>query len=222
MKYRDLIENVDRLEEKIGSTEPIYFESIEKLREVREDLTKLDIDRHLLGVVRSFLIRWGNMARVVGQGGLDWEGFGHTIRALEPEFAKLRDKRFLAVDFNEEIFSNVVKTIYKELRRFPKLGGPTAISKVLHLLNPEIFVMWDGSIRKVYHLRDRRVDEFPKGYLEFLKEAQNEIKEAFSDYKRESGKGFDKIEQEIRSKFKNKTLARIVDEYNYSTYTFLR
>jgi len=64
--------------------------------------------------------------------------------------------------------------------------------------------------------------EFPKGYLEFLKEAQNGIKEAFSDYKRESGKGFDKIEQEIRSKFKNKTLARIVDEYNYSTYTFLR
>ncbi|MCW4046400.1 MAG: hypothetical protein NWE99_02405 [Candidatus Bathyarchaeota archaeon] len=219
MRYRVFIETVSLLEESIGSTEPIYFESIQKLEEVREDLRRLDIQMHLLGLIRPFLIQWGTMARVVGQEGLDWVGFGKAIQNLESDFARLRDKRFLAIDFSEEVVSNAVKKIYEELRRFPKLGGPTVISKVLHLLNPELFVMWDANIRKAYQIKNRQVNEFPEGYLEFLKETQSEVKEAFCDYQRESGKDFDEIEQEIRGKFKNKTLARIIDEYNYSTYS---
>lgn len=213
------MENVSQLEEKIVNTEPIYFESIEKLADVRENLSKLDIDRHLLGVIRPFLIQWGTMARVVGQEGLNWVGYGQKLRDLEPEFAKLRGKRFLTADFNEEFVSNAIKTIYGELKRIPELGGPTVISKVLHLLNPEIFVMWDGNIRKAYRVKNRHLGEFAEGYLEFLEEAQREIKEAFSDYQKGSKKDFDEIEKEVRSKFKNKTLARIVDEYNYITYT---
>ncbi|TSA55597.1 hypothetical protein D4R42_05335 [bacterium] len=132
---------------------------------------------------------------------------------------KLRDKPFLSIDFYDENISNAIEAIYKKLRQFPKLRGPTVISKVLHLLNPEIFVMWDANIRKVYHKKNRLVNDTDKGYLEFLKESQNEIKEAISDFQRESGKTIDEVEQEIRSKFDNKTLARIVDEYNYITYT---
>jgi hypothetical protein len=86
------------------------------------------------------------MAKVVGQEGLNWVGYGQKLRDLEPEFAKLRGKRILTADFNEEFVSNAVKIIYGELKRFPELGGPIVISKVLHLLNPEIFVVWDGNI----------------------------------------------------------------------------
>jgi hypothetical protein len=219
MMYRKLLENVGRLEARIGSTEPIYFASIERLGEVREDLTKLDADRHLLGVIKPFLIECGTMARVVGQQGLDWTGYGQSIRDMEPHFAKLREKRFITTDFNEEAVSNAVKTVHSGLKRFPKLGGPTVVSKVLHLLNPEIFVMWDGNIRRVYHAKNRHVNEFPEGHLEFVKEAQKELKEAVTDHQRETGNSLDQVEQEIGGRFKNKTLARIIDEYNYSTYT---
>jgi len=222
MKCDELIENVKHLEERITDTEQIYFKSIKKLREIQGDLSKLDVGEHLLGVIRPFLIEWGTMARVVGQKGLNWEGYGHKIQELEAEFAKLRGQRFLSIDFYNENISNTIKTIYNGLRKFPKLGGLTTISKVLHLLNPELFVMWDINIREVYQKKNRLVNDTASGYLEFLKENQNEIMECISDIQRETGKTTDEAEQEIRSKFNNKTLARIVDEYNYITYTLLR
>ena len=84
MRYAKLIENLDqgRAREQISKTDPLYFESVEKLEEIRRDLSKLDINRHLFGVVKNFLIEWGNMARVVGQQGLNWEGFGQSIQEL--------------------------------------------------------------------------------------------------------------------------------------------
>lgn len=220
MMYKDLIENVTELERNIGATEPIYFESVERLSDVRDDLRRLDTDRHLLGIIRPFLIRWGTMARVVGREGLDWKGFCQKLHDLEPEFASLRGKKFITLDFEDKAISSAIKTAYGELRLFPQLGGPTSVSKVLHLPNPEIFVMWDGNIRRVYNHKNRLVNEFSEGYLEFLKQAQREISEAFKDCQSKSGKGYDMIEKETRSKFRNKTLARIIDEYNYSVCTF--
>jgi hypothetical protein len=220
MMYEDLIGNVTELERSIGATEPIYFESVGKLSDVRDDLRRLDVDLHLLGIVGPFLIRWGTMARVVDREGLDWKGFCQKLDDLEPEFASLRGKRFIALDFDDEVISSAIKTTYGELGLFPRLGGPTSVSKVLHLLNPEIFVMWDGNIRRAYNRKNRLVNEFSEGYLEFLKQAQREIGEAFKDCQSKSGKEYDVIEKEIRDKFRNKTLARIVDEYNYSVCTF--
>jgi hypothetical protein len=107
---------------------------------------------------------------------LERKGFCERLHDLEPEFAKLRDKRFIVVDFDDEIVSGAIKTVYRGLRSFSQLGGPASISKVLHLLNPEIFVMWDSSIRQVYHHKNRLVNEFPAGYLEFLKQTRKEIR----------------------------------------------
>lgn len=118
-------------------------------------------------------------------------------------------------DLEEEKVSNAIKTIYGKLKLFSFLGGPTTISKILHLLNPEIFVMWDEDIRKMYRKKNPLVRHTPEGYLEFMKETQKEIIEALKDSQKETGKGLDDIEKVVRSKYKNKTLTRIVDEYNY-------
>lgn len=41
--------------------------------------------------------------------------------------------------------------------------GPTAASKILHPFNPELFVMWDGEIRKRYGVGGSAEDyEVPK------------------------------------------------------------
>ncbi len=212
MKYKDLIDNGNKY---YYTKEPIYFEAIADLEELRKDLTKLDDTKHLIGIVKSFLIKWGRMGRVVGREGLDWRGLGEGLRSSEKHFGKLREERFQTIDFEKDKISDSITTIYGKLDPLPYLGSPTTISKTLHLLNPEIFVMWDNDIRKEYKKKNSRIRDNPEGYLEFLKETQKLIKDALNDHKKVSGKGLDEIEKEIRNKLKNITLAKIIDELNY-------
>jgi hypothetical protein len=48
-----------------------------------------------------------------------------------------------------------------------------------------------------------------------LLEIQEDIKEALDDKQSSTGKDLDEIEKELRKKFRNVTLAKIVDQYNY-------
>jgi len=215
MKYKDLIDTVSKLEEEYELTECIYFGAIEKLKEVQENISKIDDVKHIQRVIKLFLINWGMMNRVVGRKDLDWKKLGETLRSLEKEFRELRNRKFLTIDFNENTISNAIRTIYDRLDPLPYLGSPTTLSKILHVLNPEIFVMWDNEIVRKYKRRNFRVNTTAEGYLEFLKDAQKEIKEALNDYQKESGKQLCEIEIDLRNRCNNRTLARIVDEYNW-------
>jgi hypothetical protein len=217
MKYDDLINKVDKIEEETELTECIYFGAIDKLEDVQKDLTKLDDVKHLRRVIKPFLIQWGMMGRVVGREGLDWVKLGLTLRSLETEFKELTDKRLSTIDFGNAKISTAIKSIYEKLDPIAYIGSPTTVSKILHLLIPEVFVMWDNEIKKVYKKKNSRIRETPEGYLEFLKETQRELIEALDDRSKEVSKELDEIEQEIRYKYKNKTLAKIVDEYNWIT-----
>ena len=215
MKYKDLLDKVDELEEETKLAECMYFGAVEKLKDVQRDLTKLDDVQHIRRVIKPFLTQWGMMGRVVEREGLRWMELGETLRSLEKEFKELWGESFLTIEFNEEKFSRAIKSIYSRLDPIPYIGGPTSIPKILHLFNPEIFVMWDTKIRENYRKKNNRIRDTPEGYLEFLKEVQKELKEAVRERQRETGKGLDDVEQEIRSRYNNKTLARIVDEYNW-------
>ena len=212
LKYKDLIDNVNKYYYK---KEPIYFEAIADLEELRKDLTKLDDTKHLIGIVKPFLIKWGRMGRVVGREGLNWRSLGERLRSSEKDFGNIREKKFQTIDFEKDKISDSITTIYGKLDPLPYLGSPTTISKTLHLLNPEIFVMWDIKIREKYRNKNSGIRNSPEVYVEFLKETQKEIRDALNDRKKETGRELDEIEKEIRNKYKNITLAKIVDEYNY-------
>jgi len=215
MKYTELVAIVDRNVEEYDLSECLYFGALEKLKQVQENLNLLDDIRHVQRVIKLFLVSWGNMSRVVGRKGLKWKELGERLRNLEKEFSELRNKKFLTIDFNNAVVANPIKTIYAKLDNLPYLGSPTTISKVLHLLNPEIFVMWDNEIERKYHKRNHYVKYTPEGYLEFLKESQKEIKEAFHDCQEETRQELDEIEASVRKRYGNRTLARIVDQYNW-------
>jgi hypothetical protein len=212
MKYNVLIENVDKYN---YENEHIYFKTITALEQVRKDLTKLDEAKHLIGILKPFLIKWGRMGRVVGRDGLDWEGLSERLRNLEIDFGNLREERFQTIDFRQEGILDSITSIYGKIDPLEYLGSPTTISKTLHVLNPEIFVMWDIKIRQRYSSRNRCIQPNADGYLEFLKETQKEIIGALNDNKMETGRELCEIEQEIRNRYENKTLAKIIDEYNY-------
>ena len=79
--------------------------------------------------------------------------------------------------------------------------------------------MWDSYIRTTYHRKNKRINEFHEGYLEFLKEMQKEIMEALTERQEETGRDLEENEKELRKKFNHKTLARLIDEFNYETIT---
>jgi hypothetical protein len=74
--------------------------------------------------------------------------------------------------------------------------GLTSASKIAHLLNPELFVMWERNIAKEY-----KVKISTKGYLRFLQIIQNKMKGAPYG-----------VLKELCERC-NKTLAKLVDEY---------
>ncbi len=214
MKFDELIRRVDEVNEP-ESLDQAYFHSTNALATVRGDLRRLNDAKDLLEIVKPFLVGWGGLARVVGRQNLDWSLLGQALRGLEKEFAEIRNKRFLTIDFNDEKISNAVKTIYSKLDPLRCFGSPTTISKVLHLLNPEIFVMWDSGIRKMYRTKDAHVRETPEGYLKFLRDVQKDLLEALNDETRTTGMTLDQVERETRDRYKGKTIAKIADEYNW-------
>jgi hypothetical protein len=212
MKYEEFVEQVNKY---YYAKEPIYFKAIADLEELRKDLIKLDDSKHLIGIVKPFLIKWGRMGRVVGRQGLNWRGLSERLRNSEKDFGNLRKMRFQTIDFQEDDISNSIKNIYQRIDPLEYLGSPTTISKIMHVLNPEIFVMWDIGIRDRYKKKNRSVLGNSEGYLEFLKENQREIRDALNDGRKTTGKDLDEIERELRKEHENKTLAKLIDQYNY-------
>jgi len=73
MKYAELIEKIRNFEDSFWFGEYVYFKAIEKLEEVRADLSKLELEKHVKQIIRMFLTQWGQMGRTVGREDLDWE-----------------------------------------------------------------------------------------------------------------------------------------------------
>lgn len=90
----------------------------------------------------------------------------------------MKGGRLELLDLEDARLGEDIKSIFLEFSSKRSIGF-TGASKVLHLLNPHLFMMWDASIRKAYHKLHKRChkegDE--ECYLEFLKQSQ-EIVEA--------------------------------------------
>ena len=83
----------------------------------------------------------------------------------------------------------------------------TGASKIMHLRNPKVFLMWDTKIRgkRGYNIKGEDGD----AYVDFLKKIQNSFSKIFHD--------IDKML--LEGKNKNKTITKAIDEYNYVTIT---
>lgn len=216
MRFEEFRKRVEESERRYWLPEFIYFKALENLEDIRADLNKLE-QAHVEEIIRMFLINWGRMGRTVERKDTEWSELTERLRNSNEFFQKLRGLNFLDVEFNEEVTS-AIRDAYKSAK--VKNIGPTAISKVLHLLNPELFVMWDEDIRDEY-----RVKGNANGYIEFLKKMQNEIDEALEEEAKNRGYSKDEVARRIceeltgeklrRELTRKKTLAKLIDEYNW-------
>lgn len=143
--------------------------------------------------------------------GFDFDGFKKRIMGLNPHFGKLQNQEFRTINFDR--YAEDIKTIYDDLSSMRGVGH-TGASKIMHLKNRNVFIMWDGYIkgakpRKYYSELEivkkgswkiKKYGNKARDYLQFLKDMQ------------ELFKGITFHDNE-------KTFAKAVDEFNYVNIT---
>ena len=115
----------------------------------------------------------------------------NAIEKCKPLFDRLERKDFKTIDFDE--VQDIVKEVYATLSEV-EVVKYTGASKIMHLLNRDLFVMWDKDTREEYgyYIADEN------DYLNFLKAMQEK---------------FENVEWNMP----NKTFAKAIDEYNQAT-----
>jgi hypothetical protein len=126
------------------------------------------------------------MSRVAGREDINWTDITQEISNLQPLLEVLKGKDILTMDFTDKQVDDSIVKIYDNLRRH-KYFGATTLSKTLHLLNPQVFVMWDGDILKSYQKNSPEIDDYGEGYLEFLKVTQKEINQILTEIANKTG-----------------------------------
>ncbi|MBD3263037.1 hypothetical protein GF374_01515 [Candidatus Woesearchaeota archaeon] len=122
-----------------------------------------------------------------------------VIEDAEPLLLDLEDN---GVDISNVDFDDIgddVKQLYSNLSVIKGVEY-TGAAKVMHILDREVFVMWDRNIRKAY-----KVGTDDESYLSFQRMMQKEVKDIVKN-----------INWPLRNE---QTLAKAIDEYNYVKYT---
>ncbi|MFB3886121.1 MAG: hypothetical protein ACE144_12910 [Thermodesulfobacteriota bacterium] len=141
----------------------------------------------------------------------DIHAFRDKIRDLDPYFVQLEGEDFRSIDFKR--YKDNITRIFEDLSSIEGVKY-TGASKLMHLRNRNVFVMWDGYIKgnksnKYYNKLDIvrsggwKIEEYGndgQSYLRFLVNMQ----ERFKDIHFQGG---------------NKTFAKAIDEFNYVNIT---
>ena len=176
--------------------------------------------------VATFLVShfWGNppeMADGLGVLLLTWNqafyrygdfDFDKLENALKDNLKLLEKFRKRDITTLSESDEANIKTLFDALMESLQIvsgkmkGGksPVAVAKALHLLAPNFFPLWDYRIARVYGCYYN--NNPTKKYIQFMK-LMKEFVENVKDYIDPS------------STYRNKTLLKLIDEYNYSRYT---
>ncbi|KKM70866.1 hypothetical protein LCGC14_1436420 [marine sediment metagenome] len=179
---------------------------LEKLRYAPERLSQDEIKDHLL----NFLNTWG--CRITKS------QFDHVSIKLKKFFIEYKGKFYLTEDITTfDFYSNEIslKTMFNKLYYIDEIG-PTSISKISHILNPNLFVMWDMEIAKKLNHKHSTI-----GYFEFLIKMQEHAKIVLKSFNEMHPHEKD-LERYLNNHFRLKqkcTLAKFLDEYNWAVYT---
>ena len=141
----------------------------------------------------------------------DINGFEEKIKELNPYFNLLKDEDFRTINFDK--YKEDIKKIFVTLSSIKGIEF-TGASKIMHLKNRSVFVMWDGYIKgektkkyynelKIVKNGDRKIKRYlndPEDYFQFLKDMQERFKD-------------------INFQSNEKTFAKAIDEFNYVNIT---
>jgi hypothetical protein len=110
------------------------------------------------------------------------------ISSIRPYLSKLEDLDLLCVDLSQTTVGgkrlrDLIVEIYRSINTATRPRGvmenATLVGKVMHVLQPRLFVIWDDKIRQARGFK-RSFDE----YWRYLEMAQKGLREVLDDYRR--------------------------------------
>lgn len=171
----------------------IYLQCIEDMKKVNlENISIKDVQ----GPIKTFLSNWGMMGRILSRE--KYKGWDEKLRMRISKLGKKLEhfRSFEIENTSLDRWQDDIQEYYQKIR---EIVGPTSASKVLHLICPSFFPLWDDNIRKL-----NEIDDTPNGYFLFMKKS----KEFINRNK--------KIIAELSDKY-GKPKLKIVDEHFYKS-----
>ena len=185
--------------------------------------TMIDIDKRF----RPFNVRELNSVESIGKKIIDFLHGWHTQGVPSSSESELTNKIKEFADELElvnkstmhSVTSEKIKLLYDEIDSVPGFG-PTATAKTLHLLCPNVCVMWDKGIREEYEEKMKsqgiKFNIHSEQYSSFLRDMSQFAKTKLNS------RAIDELNTILKSlthdrPFYPKTEAKLVDEFNWLT-----
>lgn len=178
-------------EEELGYCDKVlYCRCIEDFEKV--NLCELT-EEQVKGPIKVFLINWGMLSRVLERD--ERKGWEKKLLNVLKKHCKTLEK-FRKLKLEEEDLSEFKEDIKQCYEAIRSVVRPAGASKVLHLINPEFFPMWDEKIRKQVscgykELKGKRIGESGEDYYKFMNAIQELLlkkKELWMNWSEKTGK----------------------------------
>ena len=141
-----------------------------------------------------------------------------ALEEIWADLERLEGRTILDVCLDDKETQEAISRSLKKLANCysKERNEATAASKILHIINPELFVMWDGAIRSAYICKLQKENWI--WYTEFVQEMQNLAKCAIEQVKANERHHSDETAIASLTGCKH-SLAKALDEYNYVNFT---
>ena len=185
-----------------------------------QNLSELS-DKEVKDRVLKFLNQWSSHIPKTNE---VVKGIKAAHKELKPYLIELINENLWDSNFNKQIMINnenitIEKAIYVTFKKFRDIGfklREVASSKLLHQINPNLFIMWDNKIMKAYQIKG---SEYSYVY-EFLPLMQELLNEVIISYMEENNVNRNEAIFKLNNIKKYKTMVKLLDEYNWINYTY--
>jgi len=151
-------------------------------------LEKPDSEYHILAGVEVLLLVW-NAVYLQRQPDHVKRSLENDIlqayRSTKDDFEFLKDKKLETINLNDLDVVNRIKKIFKTFSGQKSIES-TGASKAIHLIRPDLFMMWDNEIKRNYHRLHPsygiKSEDLEECYIEFMK-TMNEVARAILEQK---------------------------------------
>lgn len=182
---------------------------------LRTDPVKLTREQVRDEIIIGFLNPWGCRLAINNSDFLASCIIKATIQINE-DLQSLNGAKLIDLDLKNS--ETAIKNCYQTMVDIRNNFSHTAASKLLHMINPELFVMWDGPMRNGYRKHyDIRADA--SGYFEYMKKMQEGLRKVSQSFlSAHKGCPAEFLAEKLEIK-PTKTIVKHLDEYNWITIT---
>lgn len=207
----DVISKATRLFTKYTGSDVVYVDCVGSLSKV-ESLSKIGNEE--VTKIIDFLVEWkcrglvSSRSENINKMSVQVKNIKEILRSLNNEFEKLQGYNLRDIPLENEDIESTIMKIYEKVDSVSWVG-PTAASKIMHVINPHLFMMWDVAIRskkKGYGYESGTSNQ----YIKFMKKMQSMAIRLKTNWEEK------KIEIPIK---KRRTLPKLMDEFNYMGIT---